>query len=325
MLSTKKIIFTVNDVPSFWAFQYYLNTEPLTGQDVKIKSIWNLGDSVPSMCIYVNKQKREYYFKDFSTGKYGNKINLVQELFKLNFSDAVTKLIADYNKYIKSGGTINSNVKPAAKWEISYIQKRDWSKADANYWMQYRIGKKTLTYFNVYPIEYYNMTKDDNGTISNLKIEGEAIYGYYNKADECFKIYQPHKTRHKFHKISNYIQGLDQLQYNQRLLVICSSLKDAMCLKGFNYSLEVIAPDSENTMIKPHVILNLQSKYEYIITLFDNDKAGVKAMNKYKEAYGINGVTLPMAKDLSDSIKEYGHQAVHDMLRPLIKQSINVK
>tara|TARA_R100001480_G_scaffold59854_2_gene72556 strand:- start:60 stop:1034 length:975 start_codon:yes stop_codon:yes gene_type:complete len=324
MLSTKNIIFSVNDVPSFWAFQYYLNTEPLTGQDVKIKSIWNLGDSVPSMCIYVNKQKREYYFKDFSTGKYGNKINLVQELFKMNFSDAVTKLIADYNKFIKSGGSIINNVKPAAKWEISYIHKRDWTKSDAQYWMQYRIGKKTLTYFNVFPIEYYDMSKNDNGTISSLKIEGEAIYGYYNKADVCFKIYQPHKSRHKFHKISNYIQGLDQLNYDQRLLVICSSLKDAMCLRALNFSLEVLAPDSENTMIKPHVILNLQSKYEYIITLFDNDKAGLKAMKKYKDAYSIDGVTLPLSKDLSDSVREHGYDKVRKTLGPLIKKCINV-
>jgi DNA primase len=77
-------------------------------------------------------------------------------------------------------------------------------------------------------------------------------------------------------------------------------------------------------MIKPHVILNLQSKYEYIITLFDNDKAGIKAMNKYKNSYGIDGITLPLAKDLSDSIKMHGHNSVHEMLRPLIKKCINV-
>jgi hypothetical protein len=323
MISTKKIIYSYEDVPSYWAFQYYLNLEPLIGQDVKIKSVWNLGDSIPSMCIYVNKHKKEYYFKDFSTGKYGNKINLVQELFKINFSDAVIKLVKDYNTFIKEGGVISTNVKPAAKWEIDYIDKRNWNLDDAAYWMQYRIGKRTLTEFNVFPIEYYNMIKNDNGTISNLQIKGEAIYGYYNKAGEAYKIYQPHKSKHKFHKIKNYTQGLDQLQYNKSILVICSSLKDAMCLRSFKYSLEVIAPDSENTIIKPHIIHNLLNKYKHIITLFDNDTAGIRAKDKYTSTYKIPGITLPMSKDLSDSYKEHGHIEVDKVLKPLIKNCID--
>ena len=324
MLTTKKLIYSLDDVPSYWVFQHYLDLpEILSGQDVKIRSLWNTNDSVPSMCIYVNKHRKEYYFKDFSTGKYGNKINLIQELFDMTFSDAVSKMIADYNKYIKSGGEIAINVKPAAKWEIDYIHKRSWSKSDAEYWMQYRIGKKTLTKFNVFPIDYYNMIKDDNGTISNLRIEGEAIYGYYNKMNEAYKIYQPYKKRHKFHKIKNYIQGIDQLEYKHRLLVICSSLKDAMCLSNFKFSLDVLAPDSENTIIKPHIILNLLSKYEFIITLFDNDSAGIKAQKKYLDAYKIKGVNLPLSKDLSDSVREHGYDKVRSTLGPIIKKCIH--
>ncbi len=319
MLSTKNIIYTVDKVPSYWAFQFYLNTEVLNGQNIKIKSVWNLSDTIPSMCIYVNKHKREYYFKDFSTGKYGNKINLVQELFKFRFSDAVTKLVKDYNAYIKNGGKIITNLKPTAKWEIDYIQKREWNVNDAQYWLQYRIGKNTLSKFNVYPIDYYNMIKNDNGTFSNLQINGTGIYGYYNKNNEAYKIYQPHNSKHKFHKIKNYTQGLDQLEYKQDLLVICSSLKDAMCLYSFKYNLEVLAPDSENTIIKPHIIHYLQSKYKYIITLFDNDQAGIKAKDKYFAKYNVKGITLQMSKDLSDSVKDHGHIKVNKVLQSLIK------
>ena len=32
------------------------------------------------------------------------------------------------------------------------------------------------------------------------------------------------------------------------------------------YNIEVIAPDSENTMIKPHIIENLKKKYKKVIT-----------------------------------------------------------
>ena len=41
MFSTKNFVLEGSDVPSTWIFQYYLNlSEPLTGQDVKIKSIY---------------------------------------------------------------------------------------------------------------------------------------------------------------------------------------------------------------------------------------------------------------------------------------------
>ena len=40
MISTKNIVIDINNVPSYWIFEYFLNLpEKLTGQDIKIKSI----------------------------------------------------------------------------------------------------------------------------------------------------------------------------------------------------------------------------------------------------------------------------------------------
>jgi len=324
MFSSKNIVYSINNIPSYWVFNYYLSLdEELSGQDIKIKSIWNSSDSVPSMCIYVDRKRQEYYFKDFSSGKYGNKINLVEQLFDLKYPDAVTKIIADYNKYISDGkAVVKGKVKASAKWNIDYIHKRKWNQYDAEYWLKYNIGSKILDHFNVVPIEYYNMIKDEDGTISKLVINGAGIYGYYTD-DNAYKIYQPHKKKHKFHKIKNYIQGLDQLQYDKRLLVICSSLKDAMCITSMGLDLEVIAPDSENSMIKPYIIDNLKKKYQYIITIFDNDKAGAKAIQKYKDVHGIRGFSLPMSKDISDSVVDHGVLPVKRLLHKLIKEYIN--
>ena len=322
MLNTKNLIVTVRQVPSYWAFQFYLNLPLLTGQDLKIKSIWT-SEKTPSMCIYINKKYNEYFYKDFSTGKYGNKINLVQELFGLDYSMAVTKLITDYNSYVKSNGSPVINIKAVKKWQIDFIKERSWTTDDAQYWLQYRIGKTMLTKFNVKPLEYYNLIKEEDGTISKLVIEGKRVYGYYNSLDEAYKIYQPTKSKYKFFKIKSHIQGLDQLTYNQPYLVICSSLKDAMCLDGFGYNIEVIAPDSENTMLKSYIIENLKGKYKQIITLFDNDSAGLKAIEKYKKAFNIPGTSLPLSKDLSDSVKDNGFLTVHKQLKPLLKEILN--
>ena len=68
MFNTKNIVLDERNIPSTWVFQYYLNLpEQLTGQNIKIKSIFNPNDKTPSFCIYVNETIMQYKFKDFST------------------------------------------------------------------------------------------------------------------------------------------------------------------------------------------------------------------------------------------------------------------
>jgi DNA primase len=84
----------------------------------------------------------------------------------------------------------------------------------------------------------------------------------------------------------------------------------------------VIAPDSENTVIKAYIIENLKTKYKKIITLFDNDDAGHKAIERYAKAYNINGTALTICKDISDAVKEHGFEQTHQHLKPLLKEAL---
>jgi len=324
MFSTKNLVLEGSDVPSTWVFQYYLNlSETLTGQDVKIKSVFNPSEKTPSFCIYVDKNIMQYKFKDFSTGKNGNKVDLIKLLFEIEYPDAMRKIVSDYNKYIKTSEYKNLTIVPEPKWSLDFVKIKAWSIEDQEYWLSYRIGKTILEKYNVKPIEYYNLIKTNGSDIKSLKINGTMCFGYFDKDDKPFKFYQPKSKSHKFYKVKQYLQGLDQLEYNQPYLVICSSLKDAMCLKGMGYNIEVIAPDSENTMIKPHVIQYLKKKYKRVITLFDNDEAGLKAMERYADAYKINGFVPTICKDISDAMKLHGFDKVHAMLKPLLKQTLN--
>jgi DNA primase len=96
-----------------------------------------------------------------------------------------------------------------------------------------------------------------------------------------------------------------------------------MCLLGMGYNIEVIAPDSENTMIKPHIIEHLKKKYKKVITLFDNDEAGRNAIKRYADTYGINGFVPTISKDISDAMKEHGMDILHKHIRPLLKETLN--
>ena len=325
MFSTKKIIIDESSVPSYWVFKYYLNlSEELTGQDIKIKSIFNPSERTPSFCIFVDKSKMQYMYKDFSTGKYGGKISLIQELFKIPYNVAIDKMIDDYNNYLKSNNIDkDSKIVVQPKWTLDYIQNRNWQDKDANYWMSYNIGSSILNTYNVKPIEYYSLSKEINGKVETFKVRSPLTYGYYDNQGDVFKIYSPHSKKQKFYNVKPYTQGLDQLEYKADYLVICSSLKDAMCLKSFGYKLEVIAPNSENTMVKPYVIENLKTKYKKIITLFDNDEAGKKAIKAYEDTFNIKGFYLSMCKDVSDAVKEKGIAEVHKELGPKLKETLN--
>ena len=96
-----------------------------------------------------------------------------------------------------------------------------------------------------------------------------------------------------------------------------------MCLRSMGYNIEVIAPDSENTMIKPHIIEHLKKKYKKVITLFDNDEAGKNAVDKYANTYKIHGFVPTICKDISDAMVEIGFDKLHAMLRPLLKETLN--
>jgi len=323
MLTTKNRIFNHENVPSYWVFQYYINLDQtLSGQNVKIKSIWNTGDTVPSMCIYVDTKRKEYLFKDFSTDKQGDKITFVMELFDISYPEAIDKIIKDYNEYVANNGKVKLGIKPQEKWQVSYVDKRNWNSLDAKYWLQYNIGSSLLDEYNVFPIEYYNLTQQREEGPNTISITNNYIYGYYNKYDELCKIYQPKNKNNKFLKIKDYIQGFDQLSFQHPILIIASSLKDALCLKSFGYKIDVIAPDSENTIIKPYIINNLKSKYNHVVTLLDNDQPGIKAMNKYLKLYGIKGFTIELSKDFSDSVKDHGMHKVHEHFKTLLKQCI---
>ena len=324
MFNTKNFVLEGSDIPSTWVFQYYLDLpERLTGQDLKIVSIFNSTERTPSFCIYVDKTVMQYKFKDFSTGKSGNKVDLVKELFSLDFPTAMQRMVRDYNKYVSSSEYIEQKFEPQSKWEVDFIKERQWTVEDRDYWLSFRIGKTMLESYNVKPIDYYNLIKEESNEVKKLRIGSKHMYGYFDKSNEVYKIYQPHSKKHKFHKVKPYLQGFDQLKFDQPYLIICSSLKDAMCLKGMGYNIEVLAPDSENTMIKPHVIEHLKRKYKKVITLFDNDEAGKTAVNKYNNLYKLDGIICPIAKDVSDAIKQVGFKEFHKAIQPLLKQTLN--
>lgn len=323
MLTTKNIILNYTDVPETWIFEHYCKlNRKLTGQDEKIKSMFNVKDSIPSMCIYFNKETGVYKFKDFSTGISGSAVDLVKAVHNISFRDATLRIINDYQNYLKNNDYTLEEIKYQTRYKVISYNVRDWNILDRDFWVRYNIGSSILNKYNVRAIEDYTMEKiDDCGTVHSITISGNHIYGYFKSDGSLYKIYQPKNKKKKFIKVKPYIQGSEQLENNSKLL-ICSSLKDIMSIKSLKLKIDCVAPDSENTMINKTEMFNYIETYNgNVSVLFDNDDAGIEAMKKYKEMYNTNIFILPLSKDPSDSIKEHGVNKVLYTLVPLLQRS----
>jgi hypothetical protein len=315
-------------VPTEWIFEYYLKlTEKLTGQKLMVLSPFNVNDKNPSLSLFVNVNNKTYRFKDFSTDKGGDALDFVQKLFTLfNRGDAAHKIIKDYNVWLSNNKEDYSSrvFIIQNKYEVTSFVTRKWSSSDGKFWTKFHINSKILEKYHVVPLESYCMSREKDGALQEITITGRHyIYGYFKADGTLYKIYQPMVPENKFIKVRDYIQGYDQLTYTKKYLVLNSSLKDIMFFDKLGYEeAETIAPDSENILIPLHVIDSLKLKYKGIAALFDNDSAGVKAMEQYEKVYGIKGVLLPLSKDLSDSGKDYGILKVKQVLTPILKQAL---
>jgi hypothetical protein len=159
------------------------------------------------------------------------------------------------------------------------------------------------TKFNIDSIKILKEYKSDSFRSICFKLNGledndfivreNNMYGYFKNENELYKIYQPFNSTRKFLKISDYVQGTEQL-VGYKNLVITSSLKDIMAIKSLNLKIDIIAPDSENSILSNQIITKYKEQYKNIVVLFDNDSAGIKSMKKYKELYNITPVLLNM-------------------------------
>ena len=324
MIKTKHIVLNITQVPREWIFEHYLSlTEKLTGQDVKIKSIFNPKDTKPSLYVYWSKLKNFYVFKDHSADIGGDAITLVKELFSYKSrSQATRKIIDDYGEYILNGGEDFRvrDFKVRSKYKVRSAAPRNWNVIDKKFWMKYKVDSKLLEKYNVQPLKSYTLYRDDNDDM--LEITGELMFGYFSADNILYKIYTPNlKTR--FFKVKSHIQGMDQLTYNVPYLIICSSMKDLLTFHKLGFTnAECIAPDSENTLIPEGIINKFKTKYKQVCTLFDNDEPGLKAMHKYKEKYDLPYAHLMLEKDLSDSVEQHGIKNTRFHLYPVLTKAL---
>jgi len=326
MISTRTIVSDIVDVPREWIFEFYLKLdEKLSGQDIKINSVFSANDKTPSMCVYVDA-RNNYRYKDFSSGIGGDALDLIMHLFSLpSRGTASFKVVHDYNEYLKNNDYIQiHSAKSQSRYQVSDYQMRHWTNFDEKYWTSFKISSSQLEKYNVVPLEHYILTREsDNADNRSLTIKTRYLYGYFREDGLLYKIYQPKSKDNKFLKVRDYIQGSEQIKYDKSYLIIVSSLKDLLALNMLNIGgIEAVAPDSENIMIPDPFMQNAFKKYKKVLVLFDNDEAGKQCAERYNKKYGLTCIDFTLSKDIADALRDHGVDKVREVLFPLLKQAL---
>jgi hypothetical protein len=321
-------VYNVNDIPTTWILETYLDLPyKLSGQSIKIKSLFNAADKDPSMVFY---WRDKYVFKDFSSGKSGGTIDAMMGLFKMNFQNTANKIINDYKIYLDKGNSadIEISVEPF-HWTGTGIKVRSWNTMDVKFWWkQHNAGSDLLTQYNIKPIETYTLNKvlKSGDVVESYQIgPAQLIYGYFKNDGTLYKIYRPKLKKGKFISLdNNYIQGLEQLSGEVDTLVIAASMKDLLVLKSLKLKIDILAPPSENTLLSEGLMEDLKERYDNIVALLDPDEAGKKAMEKYKEQHGVGICYIPYKDDgdISEVMKLEGKSETLMKVVPALSRAI---
>lgn len=285
---------------------YYLG---ITKIPTRIKSPLRK-DNKPSFGLY-SRDGKHIYYTDFATGDKGSIIDLLKLMWGTDFNETWERIVKDIVpnggvRIIKSVSTIKIDTLNKEKCSIN-IKIRDWKDYDIAYWKSYGISLDWLKFANIYPISYIIFIKETGSSVVNADKYAYAFVEF-KENKTTYKIYQPFSEK-GYKWFSSHDHSVISLwskvpEYGEDI-VICSSLKDALCLWS-NTGIPAISPQGEGYTISDTAVKELKRRYKNIYILFDSDEAGIKDSAKLSQQTGFTNILLPSfegGKDVSDRYK----------------------
>jgi len=271
-------------------------------------------DDKPSFGIYSSDGKHIHY-KDFATGEQGSLFDLLMKIYNISFPQLLNKLCSDMNintqqiniqkSNLKHNITISNNSQIRLE-----VKVRDWRNYDVEYWESYGCNVNLVKYTEVYPISHKIIYKDNKRYVFACD---KYAYCFVERKEGNItkKIYQPYnKNGYKWTNSNDKsVIGLwSKLPETADVLLICSSLKDALCLWS-NVQIPCVYVQSETTGLSDTALQILRKRFNHIYIAFDGDNAGIKDANNLSLKTGLSILKCPkidQAKDWSDIYHFFG-------------------
>lgn len=297
-------------------------------------------DKSPGCTFYVNSDGR-IKFKDHSWGFNWDCFNVVEYLYKINFSQALKRVAIDFGLTDGqlSDPTVNRREVSKDKLELR-ISRRGFSQEDYEFWTKrYGLTDSDLKEAYIYPIEAAWFVR--NGILEQIYAYRKGNPGYaYHFGGYDYKLYFPFKQKgNKFiQSRGDIIQGLQLLPTKGHICLITKSYKDVTCINKYGKAIQVkaVASMSESQLIPSHIIHDLNLRFDYLFTLLDFDRTGIRAAKDYEEIYGIKPLFfgpeykggkfikgINSIKDFSDHIEFKGVDKTIELTNYAYEQLIN--
>ena len=268
-------------------------------------------DNHPSFGFYVSHGRVKY--KDFATGESGGIFRLLMAYWGKSYNSVLHRIWEDLPSFSNVDANIiklrRSCIERAYKHLDTIIEckVREWRDYDLDYWFSYGITLSWLKWADVYPISHKIITKDGKRLVFGAD---KYAYAYVERKEGkiTLKIYQPF-NKNGFKWANKHDSSVVSLwtkipKYGEKV-VICSSLKDALCLSA-NTGIPALSVQGEGYRMSDTAISELKRRYKRQYVLFDNDEPGLKDGLKFSERTGFTNIVLPQfegGKDVSDLFK----------------------
>lgn len=286
-------------------------------------------DRKPSFGLYSKDGKRIYWI-DLATREGGGIYDLLSLMWHCSHKEVLIRIQKDMKKFTM-GAKVGTYTPCEVRNMVSHrgntdlqCKVREWRKYDIDYWESYGVPLEWLKYAEVYPISHKIVIS--NGKRYVFGADKLAYAFVEHKEDKVtLKIYQPfNKSGRKWsNKHDRSVISLwTKIPEKGDKVVICSSLKDALCLWA-NTGIPAIAVQGEGYGMSDTAILELKKRFDNVYVLFDNDEAGLLDGKKLAEQTGFTNIILPQfigGKDVSDLYKSVGKQKFIETILCLFKQ-----
>lgn len=289
----------------------------ITSIPCKINSPFRV-DNNPSFSIFMGDNNHIYY-KDFGdSGEKGSLLDLLCKYWGCTFNQCLDRICHLMAPEDNGDLTIRPRqIKTVTRREANGLSKlevkiRPWRDYDEAYWESYGISLEWLQYAEVYPISFKIITRKDYAQDKGHKYTFPAdkyAYAFVERKEgkTSIKVYQPYNTKgFKWcSKMDSSVISLwTKIPEEGDRVVICSSLKDALCL-SCQLHIPAIAPQGEGYNISNTAVQELKRRYKKVFICFDTDAPGKADASKLAETTGFINVVpdLKGEKDLSDYYK----------------------
>lgn len=266
-------------------------------------------DKSPSLGWYATNSGR-IKFRDFATNETGTLLDFLCTYWNCDKATLYQKIMSQMTTEDKISTaritSVYTELKDKANPRSSTLQckTRKWLKRDIDYWQSFGITQNWLEWAEVYPISHTIITIGEKRYVFGTDPLA-YVFVEHKEGNTTLKIYQPlNKSGRKWlNKNDKSVIGLwTKVPPTGEKIVICSSLKDSLCLSA-NTGIPAVYVQGEGYSISKTARNSLASRYEKVYILFDNDEVGLRDGEKLAQETGFINLVLPKVegtKDVSD-------------------------